>query len=112
MPAKRKTLEELRAEKEQAEARLLQEQHKLNRLENRLHYYEQGERAKRTHRLCNLGGAVESLVPQVKTFSKTEIFELMETIFSLPEVQHTLHSFGRRKENTEHGTISPDCDTD
>ncbi len=112
MPEKRKTLEELRAEKEQAEARLLQEQHKLNRLENRLHYYEQGERAKRTHRLCNLGGAVESLAPQVKTFSKTEIFELMESIFSLPEVQHTLHSFEHRKENTEHGTVPSDCDTD
>ena len=58
---KPKTLEQLRAEKERAETRLAQEQHKLNRLENRKKFLEQGERKKRTHRLCNLGGTVESL---------------------------------------------------
>ncbi|MGL5254564.1 MAG: DUF3847 domain-containing protein, partial [Brevinema sp.] len=52
---KPKTLEQLRAEKERAETRLAQEQHKLNRLENRKKFLEQGERKKRTHRLCNLG---------------------------------------------------------
>lgn len=56
---KPKTLEQLRAEKERAETRLAQEQHKLNRLENRKKFLEQGERKKRTHRLCNLGGTVE-----------------------------------------------------
>ena len=51
---KPKTLEQLRAEKEQAETRLAQEQHKLNRLENRKKFLEQGERKKHTHRLCNV----------------------------------------------------------
>ena len=51
---KPKTLEQLRAEKERAETQLLQEQHKLERLENRKKYLEKGERTKRTHRLCNL----------------------------------------------------------
>ena len=59
--AKTKTLDQLRAEKEQAEAQLLQEQHKLQRLEQRKKHYEKGERKKRTHRLCNLGGMVESV---------------------------------------------------
>ena len=36
--------------------RSAQEQHKLERLENRKKYLEKGERTKRTHRLCNLGG--------------------------------------------------------
>ena len=62
---KTKTLEQLRAEKERAETQLLQEQHKLNRLENRKKYLEKGERQKRTHRLCNLGGTIESLAPEV-----------------------------------------------
>ena len=53
---KPKTLEQLRTEKERAETQLLQEQHKLERLENRKKYLEKGERTKRTHRLCNLGG--------------------------------------------------------
>ena len=58
---KPKTLDQLRAEKERAETQLAQEQHKLNRLENRKKYLEKGERQKRTHRLCNLGGTIESL---------------------------------------------------
>ena len=41
--AKPKTLEQLRAEKERAETQLLQEQHKLERLENRKKYLEKGE---------------------------------------------------------------------
>ena len=45
---KPKTLEQLRAE-----TQLAQEQHKLERLENRKKYLEKGERTKRTHRLCN-----------------------------------------------------------
>ena len=39
---KPKTLEQLRTEKEQAETQLAQEQHKLERLENRKKYLEQG----------------------------------------------------------------------
>ena len=42
---KAKTLEQLRAEKERAETRLAQEQHKLERLENRKKYLEQGVQA-------------------------------------------------------------------
>ena len=49
---KPKTLEQLRADKERAETQLAQEQHKLERLENRKKYLEKGERTKRTHRLC------------------------------------------------------------
>ena len=42
---KPKTLEQLRADKEQAETQLAQEQHKLERLENRKKYLEQGVQA-------------------------------------------------------------------
>ena len=42
--AKPKTLEQLRADKERAETQLAQEQHKLERLENRKKYLEKGER--------------------------------------------------------------------
>ena len=45
---KPKTLEQLRTEKERAETQLAQEQHKLERLENRKKYLEKGERTKRT----------------------------------------------------------------
>ena len=65
--AKQKSLEQLRAEKEQVEKRLAQEQHKLERLENRKKYLEKGERQKRTHRLCNLGGTIEALPRRSKS---------------------------------------------
>ena len=87
---KTKTLDQLRAEKERAETQLAQEQHKLERLENRKKYLEKGERQKRTHRLCNLGGTVESLAPEVKDLTRTEMTELMEHIFSLSEVQRAV----------------------
>ena len=50
-------------------------------------HYEKGERKKRTHRLCKLGGMVESVAPEVKDLTRTEMTELMEHIFSLSEVQ-------------------------
>ena len=87
---KPKTLEQLRAEKEQVETQLAQELHKLERLENRKKYLEKGERQKRTHRLCNLGGTIESLAPEVKDLTRTEMTELMEYIFSLSEVQRAV----------------------
>lgn len=87
----RKTIEQLRAEKAQAEARLEQEKHKLTRLESRRKYLEKGERAKRTHRLCNLGGTVESLAPEVRELSRTEMTELMEYVFNLPDVRQAVH---------------------
>ena len=48
-------------------------------------YLEKGERTKRTHRICNLGGTIESLAPEVKDLTRTEMTELMEYIFSLAE---------------------------
>ena len=87
---KTKTLEQLRADQERTEKELEQETHKLQRLENRKRYYEKGERSKRTHRLCNLGGTIESLAPEVKDLTRTEMTELMEHIFSLSEVQRAV----------------------
>ena len=80
---KPKTLEQLRAEKERAETQLAQEQHKLERLENRKKFLEQGERKKRTHRLCNLGGTIESLAPEVKDLTRTEMTELKQHGFQV-----------------------------
>ena len=80
---KQKNIKQLRAEQKEAETKLTQEQHKLERLESRIKFLEKGERAKRTHRLCNLGGAVESLAPEIKEFNRAEMLELMEYIFCM-----------------------------
>ena len=87
---KPKTLDQLRAEKERAETQLAQEQHKLECLENRKRYLEKGERTKRTHRICNLGGTIESLAPEVKDLTRTEMTELMEHLPFLRETRKAL----------------------
>ena len=109
-----------KTEKERAETQLAQEQHKLERLENRKKYLEKGERTKRTHRLCNLGGTIESLAPEVKDLTQTEITELMEYIFSLSEVQRAVRHMAithisqanREKELKSDGTISSERHAD
>ena len=93
---------------------------KLNRLENRKKYLEKGERQKRTHRLCNLGGTIESLAPEVKDLTRTEMTELMEYIFSLSEVQRAVRHMAithtnqanREKELKADGTISSERHAD
>ena len=87
---KPKTLDQLQAEKEQAETQLAQEQHKLERLEDRKRYLEKGERTKRTHHICNLGGTIESLAPEVKDLTRTEMTELMEHLPFLWETRKAL----------------------
>ena len=83
-------------------------------------YLEKGERTKRTHRLCNLGGTIESLAPEVKDLTRTEMTELMEYIFSLSEVQRAarhmaithINQPSRGRELKADGTISSERHAD
>ena len=81
-----KSREELEKQLTEATAKLEQYQHKGQRLENRIRYYQQGERRKRTHRLITRGAAIESIVPKVRGMSERAFFVLMEQVFSLPDV--------------------------
>ena len=85
-----KEIEKLQAEKEKVERQLGQEQHKIQRLENRAAYYEKGERRKRTHRLITRGAAIESVAPQTKDLSETAFYSFTEQVFALPDVQRLL----------------------
>ena len=85
-----KEIEKLQAEKEKVERQLAQDQHKIQRLENRAAYYEKGERRKRTHRLITRGAAIESVAPQTKDLSETAFYAFTEQVFALPDVQRLL----------------------
>ena len=85
-----KEIEKLRAEKEKVERQLAQEQHKIQRLENRAAYYEKGERRKRAHRLITRGAAIESVAPQTKDLSETGFYALAKQVFALPDTQRLL----------------------
>ena len=85
-----KEIEKLQAEKENIERQLAQEQHKIQRLENRAAYYAKGERRKRAHRLITRGAAIESVAPQTKDLSEAEFYTFAEQVFALPDAQRLL----------------------
>ena len=81
-----KLREEMEKKCAEANARAEQYQHQVQRLENRIRYYTEGERKKRNHRLITRGADVESVVPEVRGMSQAAFRLLVEQIFSLPEI--------------------------
>lgn len=88
--AKQKTIPELEAEKAENEWKLSQLQHKKQQLENRITYYEKGDRRKRAHHLITRGAAIESIAPLTKVLTETEFYAFAEKVFSLPEIKGLL----------------------
>ena len=82
----KKSRQELEKQCAEAETKVEQYQHEGQRYENRIRYYNEGERKKRNHRLITRGAAVESIAPEVRSMSERAFFVLMEQVFSLPEV--------------------------
>ena len=102
--AKQKTIPELEAEKAENERKLSQLQHKKQQLENRITYYEKGDRRKRAHHLITRGAAIESVAPLTKVLTETEFYALAEKVLSLPEIKGLLmqaineHNIAEQKE--------------
>ena len=101
---KQKTIPELEAEKAENERKLSQLQHKKQQLENRITYYEKGDRRKRAHHLITRGAAIESVAPLTKVLTETEFYAFAEKVFSLPEIKGLLmqaineHNIAEQKE--------------
>lgn len=87
---KQKTIPELQAEIADNERQLVQLQRKQQQLENRITYYEKGERRKRAHRLITRGAAIESVAPQTKDLSESAFYAFAEQVFALPDTQRLL----------------------
>ena len=84
---KQKTIPELEAEKEKNERKLSQLQHKKQQIENRITYYEKGDRRKRAHHLITRGAAIESVAPLTTVLSETEFYTFAEKALAVPEVK-------------------------
>ena len=85
-----KEIEKLNAEIADNERQLAQLRHKQQQLENRVAYYEKGDRRKRAHRLITRGAAVESIAPLAKVLSETEFYDFAEKALVLPDVKALL----------------------
>ena len=83
MENKDKTLEQL----ESARLKVQQYEHKIQLLENRKTHLEKKADRQRTHHLCNMGGAIQSISKEVNSLTRVEFYSLMEQVFALPAVQ-------------------------
>ena len=88
--AKQKTIPQLEAEKVENERKLSQLRHKKQQLENRIAYYEKGDRRKRAHHLITRGAAIESVAPLTKVLTETEFYAFAEKALAVPEVKGLL----------------------
>lgn len=88
--AKQKTIPELEAEKTENDRKLSQLQHKKQLLENRITYYEKGDRRKRAHHLITRGAAIESIAPLTKVLTETEFYSFAEKALAVPEIKGLL----------------------
>ena len=102
--AKQKSIPELEAEKAENERKITQLQHKKQQLENRITYYEKGDRRKRAHHLITRGAAIESVAPLAKALTETEFYAFAEKVFDLSKVKGLLteavneHNHAEQKE--------------
>ena len=88
--AKQKPIPDLEAEKAENERKLSQLQHKKQQIENRIAYYEKGDRRKRAHHLITRGAAIESIAPLTKVLTETEFYAFAEKALALPEIKGLL----------------------
>ena len=88
--AKQKTIPQLEAEKAKNERKLSQLQHQKQQIENRIIYYEKGERRKRAHHLITRGAAIESVAPLTKVLTETEFYAFAEKALAVPEIKSLL----------------------
>ena len=107
----------LQQEYESNVSQLAQLTHQQERLENRIAYYEKGERKKRTHRLCTIAGTLESIAPGIKKLTLPEVIEVLEIIFSYPEAKSTVHNWvllhrQNYGEVETCGSVPHECDPD
>ena len=90
--SKQKTIPELKAEIADNERQLAQLRHKQQQLENRITYYEKGDRRKRAHHLITRGAAIESVASLTKVLTETEFYAFAKKALALPEVKSLLMS--------------------
>lgn len=88
-------LEELYRKKAEAEVKVEQLMHEGQRLENRIRYYQEGQRKARNHRLIVRGATVESIWPEIKPMSKEDFDRLMRKVLTLPAARDALGEFLR-----------------
>ena len=87
MENKEKTLEQLEA----ARLKVQQYENKIQLLQKRKKHLEKKADRQRTHHLCNMGGAIQSISKEADSLTRVEFYSLMEQVFALPAVQELVN---------------------
>lgn len=80
-------VEKLRAERDKAREKTEQYTRETNRIKQSIHRTENDIRRQRTHHLCNMGGAIEALSPELAALERVPFYLTMREIFALPDVR-------------------------
>lgn len=88
--------EKLKTDLEDAQLKLAQAEHRVQDLENQKKFLMKKADSQRTHHLCNMGGAVQSISKDADALTKIEFFLLMEQVFSLSAVQELVAEAKRK----------------
>ena len=79
--------ESILKQKEEVELKVKQYENKIKLLENRKQHLKKKADRQRTHHLCNMGGAIQSISKEADSLTRTEFYSLMEQVFALSAVQ-------------------------
>lgn len=90
--------ESILKQKEAAELKAQQYENKIKLLENRKRHLEKKADKQRTHHLCNMGGAIQSISKEADSLTRVEFYSLMEQVFALPAVQELVAQAMQRHE--------------
>ena len=90
--------ESILKQKEEAELKVQQYEHKIQLLENRKKHLEKKADRQRTHHLCNMGGTIQSISKEADALTRVEFHYLMEQVFALPAVQELVKRAMQRHE--------------
>ena len=94
MGDKEKILEQLEA----ARLKVQQYENKIQLLQNRQKHLERKADKQRTHHLCNMGGAIQSISKEADILTRVEFYSLMERVFALPAVQNLVRDAMQKHE--------------
>ena len=95
--------ESILKQKEEAELKVQRYENKIKLLQNRKQHLEKKVDRQRTHHLCNMGGAIQSISKEADSLKRVEFYSLMEQAFALPAVQELVSQAMQRHETGSDG---------
>lgn len=95
--------ESILKQKEEAELKVQQYENKIKLLQNCKQHLEKKADRQRTHHLCNMGGAIQSISKEADSLKRVEFYSLMEQVFTLPAVQELVSQAMQRHETGGEG---------